>query len=543
MGIRICDILENDYFREFKVIAGYGGLDRQFQGFAFMDAPDGFKWMRRREFVITSGYALSKEMDSMEQFMHMPQFADMAAFALKLRHIKEVPQKYIDYFNQHHIPLIIIPDSVAWMEMMNQVQVMVMNRNIQKFRVNALDTNLLSEAAYPFRKIERILKAAETEMKFPAFLYDVSTQKEYYSSSRFKKEYPYPFRAEDFWQPSFSYSKELMCPSLQMARYRFNDTRDEYLIPFSWITVPINVGESTKAYFVLMESREQIDYFDEFTIRIAVLLLQAVYEQITATQSITDQGFESFVTYAIQKNTPERAQLLQQASALNIKVQKKYHYALIYQMDPAVNFAGYREELRNTVRKVFTEQEYHFAFLDDNHCLLILSAKEGHEKEKATEEMRRDLLRFSTQLELEVPAGRFGYSMYEESAQLLEVKRCMERCKRAMELGPMLYPGEKIWCYQNMGAFAWLNIPQDEVESMFREYLPMLQDEKNAEMVRTLKIYLESSMNYSLTAEKMYVHINTVRKRIDRAEQIFCIDWDDHMARMKIELMLHLLKF
>ena len=73
-----------------------------------------------------------------------------------------------------------------------------------------------------------------------------------------------------------------------MARYRFNDTRDEYLTPFSWITVPINVGESTKAYFVLMESREQIDYYDEFTIRIAVLLLQAVYEQITATQSITD---------------------------------------------------------------------------------------------------------------------------------------------------------------------------------------------------------------------------------------------------------------
>lgn len=508
-----------------------------------MDAPDSFKWMRRREFVITSGYALSQEIDTLEKYMKNPRFREMAALAIKLRYIKEVPQKYVDYFNQYQIPLIIIPDSVAWMEMMNQVQVMVMNRNIQKFRVNALDSNLLSEAAYPFRKIERILRATETEMKFPALLYDVSTQKEYYSSARFKKEYPYPFRAEDFWQPSFSFSKELMCPTLQMARYRFNDTRDEYLTPFSWITVPINVGESTKAYFVLMESREQIDYYDEFTIRIAVLLLQAVYEQITATQSITDQGFESFVTYAIQKNTPERAQLLQQAGALNIKVQKKYHYVLVKQSDVSVNFAGYREELRNAARKTFADQEYHFAFLDDNRCLLILSAKEGQEQEKAAAKLKKDLLRFSTQLELEVPAGDFSYSMYEEAAQLLEVKRCMERCKRAMELGPMLYPGEKIWCYQKMGAFAWLNIPQDEVETMFRDYLPMMKDEKNTEMIRTLKIYLESGMNYSLTAEKMYVHINTVRKRIDRAEQIFHIDWDDYMARMKMELMLHLLRF
>ena len=249
------------------------------------------------------------------------------------------------------------------------------------------------------------------------------------------------------------------------------------------------------------------------------------------------------MTYAIQKNTPERAQLLQQASALNIKAQKKYQYALIQQSDMAVNFAGYREELKNAVRKVFREREYHIAFLDDNHCLLILFEEAEQNKEKAETKPKKDLLRFSTQLELEIPAGEFGYSLYEEAAQLLDVKRCMERCKRAMELGPMLYPGEKIWCYQKMGAFAWLNIPQDEVETMFRDYLPMMQDEKNAEMIRTLKIYLESGMNYSLTAEKMYVHINTVRKRIDRAEQIFYIDWDDYMARMKMELMLHLLKF
>ena len=542
MGIRICDILENDYFHEFKVIAGHGGLDRQFQGFAFMDAPDAFKWMRRREFVITSGYALSKDMDAIDKDMENPRFREMAALSLKLRYIKEVPQKYIDYFNQYQIPLIIIPDSVAWMEMMNQVQVMMMNRNIEKFRVNALDSNLLSESAYPFRKIERILRAAEGEMKFPAFLYDVSTQKEYYSSSRFKKDYPYPFRAEDFWQPSFSYSKQLMCPSLQMARYRFSDSRDEHLTPFSWITVPINVGESTKAYFVLMESREQLDYYDEFTVRIAVLLLQAVYEQITATQAITDQGFESFVTYATQKNAPERAQLLQQAGALNIKVQKTYYYAFVNQSESGVNFAGYREELKNAMRKVFSDREHHFAFLNENDCLLILSEKEEAGKDPLAQ-MQKDLQRFSTQLELEIPAGRFGYSLFEEKTPLLEVKRCLERCQRAMELGPMLYPMEKIWCYQKMGAFAWLNIPQDEVESMFRDYLPMMQDEKNAEMIRTLKIYLESGMNYSLTAEKMYVHINTVRKRIDRAEQIFNIDWDDYMARMKMELMLHLLKF
>lgn len=44
----------------------------------------------------------------------------------------------------------------------------------------------------------------------------------------------------------------------------------------------------------------------------------------------------------------------------------------------------------------------------------------------------------------------------------------------------------------------------------------MMEEEKNIELLKTLKIYLENNMNYSVTAEKMYVHINTIRKRIDK---------------------------
>jgi purine catabolism regulator len=78
---------------------------------------------------------------------------------------------------------------------------------------------------------------------------------------------------------------------------------------------------------------------------------------------------------------------------------------------------------------------------------------------------------------------------------------------------------------------------------MFREFLPALQDEKNAETIKTLKVYLENNMNYSLTAQKMYLHINTIRKRIDRAQELFQIDWEDAMSRMKMELMLQILQF
>ena len=53
----------------------------------------------------------------------------------------------------------------------------------------------------------------------------------------------------------------------------------------------------------------------------------------------------------------------------------------------------------------------------------------------------------------------------------------------------------------------------------------MMEEEKNIELLKTLKIYLENNMNYSVTAEKMYVHINTIRKRIDKVNDLVKIDW------------------
>ena len=47
--------------------------------------------------------------------------------------------------------------------------------------------------------------------------------------------------------------------------------------------------------------------------------------------------------------------------------------------------------------------------------------------------------------------------------------------------------------------YTWIEIPENELKEMF--------------------------MNYSVTAEKMYVHINTIRKKIDKVNDLVKIDW------------------
>ena len=63
MGITVRDLLNVEYFKDFKVIAGHKGLNREIQGVTVADAPDGYRWKSEKELCFSSGYALANNPD------------------------------------------------------------------------------------------------------------------------------------------------------------------------------------------------------------------------------------------------------------------------------------------------------------------------------------------------------------------------------------------------------------------------------------------------------------------------------------------------
>ena len=56
----------------------------------------------------------------------------------------------------------------------------------------------------------------------------------------------------------------------------------------------------------------------------------------------------------------------------------------------------------------------------------------------------------------------------------------------------------------------------------------------DAELQTTLRALLESIFNYKMTAEKLFVHVNTVRYRCEKIAQLLAIDWDDPDVRFNL---------
>lgn len=538
MGISVSRMLEGEFFKDYRVLAGRGGLNNQMQGFAMLDAPDGFLWTKGREFALSSGYVLQQNPGLFDEVVKTDNFKKIACFGIKVdRYLKTIPDNIIEAFNELNIPLIHIPSEDTWMEIINAINVMVMNRNIMQFNIREISPYNFSDQSYHVKKISKILGAIEYEMNFPAMIYDLSTESEYYSSPRFK-EVSDGLKPQDYWNPSLNFSKEILCDNLKMARYTVREKR--YGKPFSWITMPITVDGKIKAYFVVIEAIDQIDYFDQFALRTGSLLIQELYEQLLVARSITDSDFEKFVKDILGGRLSQRDEITNGANDLNIKVSSKYYILVMDQSNESIILAGFYDVLKNSIRGEFFYNDCRVTYIEDNKCLFLIRVDENLTEKQNIEMIKEKCLNIKKRLELKIRDIRLTFGLSDTTGFVYEIFRNYHRAEQAMKIGSLLYPKDVIWTYSQLGAFGWLDIKDDEINLMLKDFNILLEKEEHKELVNTLKVYLECKMNFSLTAQKLFVHINTVRKRIDEITNIINLDLEDPMNRLKLEILLEL---
>lgn len=546
MGIRMQELLSLEYFKDFYVLAGSNGLDKEVQGVTIFEAPDAFRWTRGKELVFTSGYVLKHDPDCIYRAFEVGSTQRISGMMIKRdRYLDKIPEKMLQLFDQYNVPLISMPFSVPWMEVMNQINTAVMNRTIRRFRINTSSAMYqISNLSYKEQKIKRILQAVEAEMKFPVFLYDFAEEKSYYSSANFRRiADSYGLSDADFCEPSMPYTKHTLCDYLDMARYRLIEPVEEKNLSVeeyeekprvSWIRIPISMEGSVQAVFAVMESREFIDYYDEFALRIAFLTLQGIYEQIIAAQSVGDIGFENFVHFVLQSDGIDMASLMHRANVQGIVIPEKYVYVVFRQKNLSINAQAQRKIFIEIFRKCFVSPESRITFLTENEGVLFLDPNQR----KSSKERKEILIKLQGLLQEKIPEVEMEFGVLGTPSPINDMKKSIEKCQKVLEMGKILYPKENIWTYEQLGPLTWLDIPEEELEDMLCTYKALLKDEKNIEILRTLKVYLESNMNFSVTAEKMYVHINTIRKRIDKVHELLNIDFTDYVGRLKVELLL-----
>ncbi len=122
MGVTVRQLFELDLMREkVTLVTGEGGLDRDVSFVTIMEAPDFYEWVDGGEFVLTTWYAFSEHPElQMNAFL---QLADkIAALAIKTdRFIERVPDEILALAEEKQVPVFTIQRDTKFREIVQAI--------------------------------------------------------------------------------------------------------------------------------------------------------------------------------------------------------------------------------------------------------------------------------------------------------------------------------------------------------------------------------------------------------------------------------------
>lgn len=109
------DALKDEPLCRSEVIAGKEGLNRELSSFGIPDAPDAFQFVETGEFVMTTGYIFKDDFVLQEKIVKELCEKGAAGLGIKFnRYIKNFSEQTIQYANEHQFPLIALPINQSW---------------------------------------------------------------------------------------------------------------------------------------------------------------------------------------------------------------------------------------------------------------------------------------------------------------------------------------------------------------------------------------------------------------------------------------------
>ena len=128
-ALTVSEVLGFDLLRSAVVLAGQAGIGRPVERLNVMTVPDILPWAKPHEFMLTTGYPLPRSARQLSDLVRSFAARDLAAFGVKFgTHISGLPAEMLRAADEVRLPVIRIPEEVAFDDILSVVLSEIVNR-------------------------------------------------------------------------------------------------------------------------------------------------------------------------------------------------------------------------------------------------------------------------------------------------------------------------------------------------------------------------------------------------------------------------------
>ncbi|NLJ80128.1 MAG: hypothetical protein GX335_03775 [Firmicutes bacterium] len=540
MIITVRKALELPAMENAVLIAGEAGLDRPISSVNIMEVPDITRFVKKDELLITTTFPIKDNPEAQEKLIPSLAKKGVAALAIKpVFYDNKVPEVMIDYANQLNFPLIQLPRSTSFNELINPILGEILNRQATVLRRNDAVHRQLTDLVLQGGTLGDIAQMLASLLQTPVSIHSAQFQvlaKAAPSGSR---------RYAELFQDLESFSKAIQKSfgsSVGRCTALLNNRKADVHIQ------PVIVAG--KDYARLLVWLDQNTSYETNVIEQAATVIALEIVKLQAV-SETERRFRShFIEELLKGTITDRAEILSRGRTYGWDLAQPLLPVIIGVPDYADILTAHQteEEQLEALGRVWSAliqatSEKGIITVDIGaRILLLVQADPLSSNRNLVPELLRKLKR-----EIAIDTKMFSAGVGRILPDIMDLKTGVEQATLSLEVGRLINKPGEITHYDQLGAYRILCAcsSHPEAKTFVREFLGKLiksDQDSSTEFIATLEAFFLAKCNLRQASEQLFIHYNTLRYRLSKIEEIAQVDLDAAEDRFNLQAALKLLK-
>lgn len=549
MSITVDWLFEQTAMPDFFLLAGDASRQTAISGINIMDNPDTIPWLAPGTLVLSTGYFFNDPSFTEDLIEKLVQ-KQCAGLGIKMnRYLTALPDPVKEQADRFHFPVFNVPFSSS----MDQIANLIYRRLFEEELSNAQKLTLfyknVTEAAFRFKSISKLLSIIQEAALASIFLTDDSF--EIIESSIMERD------SQSQWSIPLTTGHFLFgIEEIRAIKESFDRTHMPRLMHTSvchdqthcFEIFPITNRSELLGFLVAVQEKNGLSAYNliqniESVLSIVMLQLSVqtqkeassrdlFFQKLLSGKLTSEMEIELFCRQnGISFKRPRTCLVFHDASyeALSIAKRRAFERKFFALAVPALSENGC--------------MVFHTVFQTSFVCFLLWN----------TNETAKDLLKKSISQAahccqfLSSQAFCLQVGVSEVLSGALTIRAGFDQAQSALQIGSLLHPDESCFSYEKDWIFQKLlhHFSQAELMDIYKQYLGVLEDydtQNQSELLPTLESYLEHFLNTAQTAKALYIHRNTMIYRIGQIEELLGIDLADSDTIYRLQTAFYIKK-
>lgn len=544
MGITVREAMGIGGLVQCRVIAGEQGLDREIDHITVMEVPDVIQWLKGHDLLLTSLYAIKDDEDSIRALVSQLQEVGSSALAIKTsRYVNEIPKVILAEGNRLNLPIIEIDADTSYLDIMTPLMQFILGHHAHEDHRLEVFFQWVTELAMGGKGIPAMIEACEQV-----------------TGNQITLESELPILEGRIIGGEPSALTRAQKNELKLNKRSIRMTRLWNGQEVESIVAPLLLNDELYGYVTCWQGDKHLEGRDLVILDRMIPLLALEFLKVKTRVDVEQAFKDDFLSEVLTGHVQDEEQIKTRGQLFGWDFSKDYQVLAISveaENDELERNAVQLQEFKrkwlqkvqdmlvfSTAKPIIGQRKEHVIVLirpeevPDFQGALSPSATVKERVKVFADYLRRQLCQEFTAISCTVGIGRFYPG-------LKGIQEGYGEAVRSIQLGRSVWGNNSSIFFDDLGIYRILSRFHDrgELEALFDETVGKLvaYDQKNhAKLTETLFEYFSNDCSLAETADKMFVHVNTLKYRLQKIEQLTACSVHRAEERLRLHIGMKL---